>query len=156
MAFACTIGGDTHGDLLRVGGDTVILFPVGEDPARGLFYSMSVGLSPLPTNLEYFFNVIEVVNGGGERSIFDSAEVCRIVDKESRVQILDGLLRATKYLLINEKPKRFIMNTFVADLPEKAMVKYYMLCQLFVDCGYDVTRANSYHGRHQWWADRRD
>jgi hypothetical protein len=111
-----------------------------------------VGLALCPgPGWEFYFN-IQKINGGDdtEDTIWDALQVKNLTQRDDREKMRGILLLAAGHLIGSAKPSQFVMATRDPDLPESALEKYLQLCHVFTCYGYDVTRANSYHGRHLW------
>jgi hypothetical protein len=156
MPFYCTLTDeDCHAEVFKHGGEHTVVTHVGYDGVDKT-YSLVVGLSPQGGgDMELFFVLAE--NDGAtddERFIYDGREVGMIIEaKGDREKVLGALLGAAQLLLERAKPKRFIMTTYDGYLPEKAMLKYRILNNLFIKTGYTVTATDPYYGKHSWWMD---
>ncbi|MGE0723959.1 MAG: hypothetical protein AB7O45_06270 [Alphaproteobacteria bacterium] len=157
MAFTCTaLASSAHVDGFRRDGDGfAISVHVGYDAEKGANYVLVVGLSPAPPgNLEFYFAIVEVFGDGDEVTIFDAKVINAFVPRQDRAAIRKVLLQAARGLVDWAKPVCFFMATHADFLPEKALVKFYLLLEVFRSCGMHVSEPNTYHGRHMWWAER--
>ena len=153
LAFICTVReGNCSLEAFQRVEKYSALTHIGYDGAEDINYFLMIGLDECPGwDWEYYFRIIQV-NGcnNTEEPIFDALAVSEIIKKSDKAKVRDLLLQASGYLINSIRPSGFVMTTRDSFLPGKAMEKYYQLCQVFIGCGYSVSKMDPYHGRQAW------
>lgn len=158
MTFVCTVEAEFVPPLVqRNGSSHLVLMPVGYQLYENKSYFMMVTLDVLPGGLyEFAFCLVEYdEETDSEYEYWNSDDVRRLIPKEDRRILLAVLLAITKYLIESVKPDDVSMCTSDGGLPDKALIKFTMLCDVFDTCGYDVSVYDEYHGQHVWRMARR-
>ncbi len=151
MAFICTVQEEVIDTEYRQRGQSFsITAHVGYDDLHNVNYWLHLGLDILPgSQMEFYFN-IQMTDADEEETIWDSSRIAEIIPQSCRQKIRNLLLISAGRLVQTAKPAQFALATRNAHLPEKALEKYYQLCEIFGDVGYEVVRFDPYHGRHAW------
>ncbi|MCJ2108640.1 hypothetical protein MKK70_25355 [Methylobacterium sp. E-041] len=130
---------------------------IGYDDASTKVYTMAVGFEPLPGgDTKYFFHVVEGDTETGEECVHWSGRETRfITQSEDRKAILAAVLTLTEGLLKSAEPDTVRWFTHEERPPDKALVKHFLIANVFDVSGYDVRTCDPYHGRWVWFAERR-
>ena len=158
MAFVCSIASDTYrADTIRNGNAYLSVINVGYDDQENVSYSLVVGLEPLAGgDYEFFFHLV-AANGddGSEHPYWSARDVATFIGREDRARIRAVLLTATHSLVETARPDRVECVTYDENPPDRALVKYFLIAEVFRGCGYAVTSPDPWHGKHIWWMERR-
>ena len=85
---------------------------------------------------------------------FDSITAQSIIPKQYRAGVNKILLAKAERLVKFADHDSFFMVTYLYNLPEKALVKYDLLCHVFKACGYEVVHTEPELGKHMWQMNR--
>ncbi|APT31951.1 hypothetical protein MCBMB27_02660 [Methylobacterium phyllosphaerae] len=158
MAFVCTVSeNDLNVEIFKRGDASLSVLPIGYNDDLGTVYSMAVGFEPLPGgDTEFFFHVVEAHPEMDEEHIYWSGRETRFIsDPEDRKAILAAMLYLTQGLLRSSQPETVRWFTHDEDPPDKALVKHFLIANVFDVNGYSVITPDPYHGRRVWLAERR-
>jgi hypothetical protein len=158
MAFVCTLTEKSEASFTFGESRSLVVAPIGCDPVTGLSYAIVAGLDQVPGTFEFWFHLVEVDHQTGtETTHWNGKGIARIIPKEDKPKVLSALLGVTEalFLGIEKPPESFFMCTIDADMPEKALEKHELLCQVFLSVGYEVTQMDPYHGQRLWEMHRR-
>ena len=157
VSFICTVS-DIDPDLryARRWLAASVLAHIGYDGEAALNFWLMVGLDICPgIGAEFYFNILQVSRRDNvEETLWDARQVRTIIGKPDRARIRSLLMRAAARLIEVSRPAQFVLTTRDADLPPRALEKYFQLCHVFSRTGYLQLRADAYHGRHFWCFDR--
>jgi hypothetical protein len=156
VAYISLIQQNWHAEAFRVGNAYQIVVNVGCDPVLGHTYSIALGLEPQPGGaLEYYFYIVDLEEKTDDyRACHTGLESINILPKVQRGAILRAILHATKLLLGQVNPATINWCTYDRNLPEKALVKYSLIVQVFESAGYRVSAGEPHHGQYFWSAER--
>ena len=128
----------------------VIVRPIGYDGAIDSAYFLEVILDVSPgLGAEFSFCVTEHDANGDERRFWRSRDLANVIPRGARPSIVTELGWLCFAIAMIAKPPEFSMFTFEADLPDKALKKYKIMCGQFESAGYNIT-SEEYHGRKIW------
>lgn len=155
MTFICTLdpNDDLDIDVIESNEEYVVRLAIGFDSESQKTYSLAVALSPLPGgSMELTFSVLIFCQNSGEwHDIWDGLATSAIFSSKDERNLIRAALMACVTLLIDHvRPHTVNFVTHTAALPNKALVKFFEVQQIFIDKGYAGGRADSYHGRYVW------
>lgn len=153
MSFVCTLTAEFTPPLVEVRGSShLVLCPIGYHLHENKSYFLMVTLDVLPGGLyELAFCLVEYDGDvDSEYQYWNSSEVQPLIPRQDRSAIRSILGAVTRYLLDSVKPEEVTMCTSEAHLPQKALIKYGLVCEVFADCGYVVSNYDEYHGQRVW------
>jgi hypothetical protein len=159
MAFVCTISDESFSTEVFINGSsTGCVINVGYDDTSDKGFSVVVGLETAPGGgHEFFFFLLEVDGGtGAEHPYWCGKDVAKFIGKDDRNQILRAILGVTEFILTEIKPKSVNYCTHDQNPPEEALVKHFLIANVFEECGYEVRTADPYHGKRIWWMELRE
>jgi hypothetical protein len=156
MAFVCTLS--SQSPLLPVVATyptlTSLVYPIGYDDVDSRTYQLFISFGTAPGGIvEYAFCIVCTYQDGVAHDIWDSQVIASTIRKKHRALILALLIDATRSLIRSTQFPEITMHTFAHNLPQKALVKYRNIAQVFVDEGYTV-RHEARRGQHVWWFER--
>lgn len=155
MAFSLDIadGQIIHGFVDEE--DDVLLAYIGADEAAGKTYFAVASLSPYEDGCpEYSFFIIERdVETEAERTFWSGIDCKGIFSPEDKAAIRQLICFMTDDLLRSVRPMRVYRCTYDVRPPERAMEKHHIISHVFLQCGYTVTKSDSWHGKRVWWAE---
>ena len=110
---------------------------VGNDD-EGHSYHLVVSLDPDPTGQsELNFSIVQYRDSFDPEHVFyQSSDVAGVIDRKSREKIRSELQKATKLLINTVRPRSIVLRAPQTNLPEKALIKYYLLVQVILSCDY--------------------
>lgn len=155
MTFICTLdpSGDHDIDVIDSNGEYIVRLAVGFDPESQKTYSLAVALSPQPGgSMELTFNVMSVCQHSGEwHAIWDGLATGAIFSSRDERSLIRAALMACVALLVEQvRPPDVNFVTHTANLPDKALTKFWDVQRIFSELGYHGGRADQYHGRYIW------
>jgi hypothetical protein len=159
MAFVCTVENVVDLEIFRSGSSSAIVFRVGHDDDQQNMktYSAVLGLTPQGGgDLEFYFHLLEVDDETGAEYIYWSGkDVAKFIGPADRHRILEAILAATAELLTRIAPQKVHCCTHDQHPPDRALVKHFLIANVFEECGYEVHTSDPYHGKRVWWMERR-
>lgn len=74
------------------------------------------------------------------------------IPKEHRARVLDMIRRGVAAVVGRSQPDYILMETYYGNLPPKAVVKYYPICERLIESGYILEQAwrESASGKDYW------
>jgi hypothetical protein len=77
----------------------------------------------------------------------------KYIPKKHRKAVMDLLCRAVALLANHSNAKHLTMETFSANLPDKALNKYKKICNSLNECGFELKDefCNSKNGKNYWF-----
>lgn len=159
MAFVCTCREDAFNvEVFQRGSASLAVLQIGYDDESSLVFTMAVGFEPLPGgDSEFFFHVVEGdTETDHEHTYWSGRETGFISAREDRRAILDAVLTLTQGLIRSVQPPSVQWYTHDETPPERALVKHFLIANVFDANGYAVRTTDPYHGRWVWFAERRD
>ncbi|CAA7624005.1 hypothetical protein MTBLM5_60131 [Magnetospirillum sp. LM-5] len=131
---------------------------LGVDMVCGKTYFAYVGLEIMigGTDHELIFFIQELDHATGTtRDYWCGLDTKRLFPKQTdRAWIVRVACELTCRLLQMTKPVRVYRVTHDDYPPDKALDKHERVTAVFIDCGYTVTRCDSYERKRVWWADK--
>ena len=137
--------------------ELVCTFPIGFDDETDFSYSLMLALSPNPGGTYEFVFVLTSKKPDEDEPIpaYDGSRTrAQIANSEDRAYVLGLICMAVGEMVEKSSASIIFMTTHTADLPEHALRKFYIIAQAFEDNGFEVGRADSYHGRYIWMMKR--
>ena len=140
-------------DSFQDGGEYLTIVNVGYDDESSKSYSAALGLSPQAGgDLEFFFHLVEADGETeSEHAYWCGKDVARFIMRPDRQVILDIIIRETDTLLRRAKPEKVHCVTVDEYPPDRALVKHFLIADVFSSCGYLVHTADVWHGKRVWW-----
>ena len=165
MAFVCTLEEAAYIDcLISEGeGEFIARMSIGHCDQTGCVYSLFAALSPYigyidVRGMELVFNIIEAQPDGTHIQIFwEGTESLAVIDNRQHREIIrTALATVVRILIETAKPGMVAFTTRSAELPQKALVKYYQVLDAILQAGYTGGKTDQWNGRHTWMADRNE
>lgn len=152
MAFSLRVDEPVRIEDFQYEGDRVFMCRVGTDLAAHKLYFAAVGLDPFPEGApEYWFGILERNAYTGEADlVLSGLRFARIISKADKMAILQVICGLTDLLLQECKPKKVTRVTHDAYQGGKGIEKHEVISKVFLDCGYRVTRCDSWGGQRAW------
>src|SRR6266404_3122084 len=158
MAFVCTAPrrGPYPCPIADEGGGCVVVLPIGYDEAAEIDYTLMVGLDTPPGGIpEFFFCLIEAdVITGSEDRIWSGRYVSCKFTQYDRCILRECVVSIAEHLIKFASPNIFNMTSYDENLPERALVKFRLLNEMFGQSGYQVYELERWCGKHSWRAER--
>jgi hypothetical protein len=137
------------------GESSVFLYEVGYDFFGPLTYHLMINMHCTETTNEFMFGLATADRFKGLiANTFDSKEANAIVPKEHRAAVSKLLREKAGWVTRYMNKDSFFMVTYLPNLPEKALAKYEMLKQVFINDGYDVVCTEPEQGKYMWQMNR--
>lgn len=137
------------------GDSSVFLYQIGHDFFGPLTFHLMINMQCSHSANEFMFGIATADRFKGLISnTFDSNDANAIIPKEHRPGVTRLLFEKAGWVTRYMNKNSFFMVTYLQDLPEKALAKYHLLTQVFVNDGYDVVRTEPVPGKHMWQMNR--
>lgn len=152
MSFVLRIDAPVHIEDYDYQGDHVLMCRVGIDPDAQKVYFAAVGLDPIGDDApEYWFGIIEHdVLTGEDKIRLSGRNLVGVIPPDDRNAILGAICGLTAQLLDLCKPRKVKRMTHDAYQHGKGIEKHEVISRVFMECGYDVTKCDSWYGRRAW------
>ena len=157
MVFVCTLNPENLDyEVFKRGVAYSVLFRIGFDETKKCNYFAQIGLESMAgPDLEYYFNIVEVVsNNRGERIYWSGNNTSRFILKDDRLRVLNAIYQATIGLLDHAKPLSVYRCTYDENPPDRSLEKHYCISKAFEEAGYGVVMGDPYGSKRWWWAYR--
>jgi hypothetical protein len=143
--------------FIREHGAYIATVWVGYDSVLPLTYHLLVEMYPTNDGTEYAFGILQHDRLTQKSDmIFDSSISNAIIPKWHRPKIRDLLIDLTERVVRGCNRDAFFMVTYCDHLPDKALEKYAVLCDVFERCGYNCVQSVPVPGKHFWQMTRQD
>lgn len=123
---------------------------IGIDPNQGHVYWLIVQLDILPGAGDELSFWIEAESENGNIEQYRDGQRTRFLDRYASSQIILILMDAIRNLLEHCKPDHVILITGQFRLPDKALVKFAKIVEIFEDSGYKLEHTGISLGVRSW------
>lgn len=124
---------------------------IGYESDTSIVYSLMVEMYPTSNGTEFAFPIIRTDRlTGHSEPLFDSSVTNALIPKSYRHSIRELLFSSAERVVRGCNRSSFFMTTFCDNLPASALEKYDHLCEVFINCGYDVVHTEPTSGSHFW------
>ncbi|MGW9332696.1 hypothetical protein [Bosea sp. NPDC055594] len=134
--------------------ENTLVAGIGYDDVQPISYSVVVSFVPAPGELEFIFYIAADSEIESEVRQYWCGKETPFIQGPNRKSVLEAVANAARALVLRCNPKKFFMITYGADLPQRALVKSELLCNVFTLCGYRVSDTFEYHGKICWTLER--
>ena len=137
------------------GDSSVFLYEIGHDCFGPLSYHLMINMQCTPDGNEFMFGLATVDGDKGSiDNTFDSIVANSIIPKIHRTLVTKLLLEKAGSVIRYMNKDSFFMVTYLSNLPQKALIKYGKLTEVFINDGYDVAYSQPKPGKHMWQMNR--
>jgi hypothetical protein len=128
-----------------------------DGPSGAVTYYIFVHFYPCEESIEYAFGLVWSNNETREREqTYESLKANSIVPAEHRKDVFRMIEFYTFVILKKFEILEFFMETYDKNLPDKALVKYNRLSDMFTYLGYEVTPGQPGEpGKRRWLVSKR-
>ncbi len=146
-------------EVIEGNGEFLVRVALGAVESEGGVLSLVVALSPapggVPGEMEQVFHVTYAQADDSISQYFDGLDTTRLISApEHRQMTRNALCAATHELIKRAQPESVFFVTHNNHLPDKALVKYEEIADVYRSCGYDARKGDSWHGQHIWMVKR--
>lgn len=127
---------------------------IGYDNIDDTVYSAIVQFVEEDGDIQFMLALGESNERDGEDFILDSQVAGSIIQKGHRQRVLNIFLHIACDLVEGHGPSRFLIRTYLPNLPSKALVKFDRLRTVFGTFGYTPTYEALPDGHHCWHMNR--
>lgn len=142
-------------DILEGNGEHIRRCGIGHCDETNGVYSAITCLAPIPgygdlNGFELAFNIVKAEPDNTFIDYTDGLET-RFLDKHARNTVLAIICTCTHDLIDRARPSIVQMHTREPYLPEKAILKYHRIAQIFGQNGYRTGRGDPWKGHQTWF-----
>lgn len=158
MAFICTANNPGRYSVMPIvrEGRCDVSVQVGFDPDNpsgpSTFYStIHTYPNPVAGMIEFGFGFLGVNNLARLHfHTYVAATARSVVSPECLPHMRSLIVHYADLVVSATKPAQFMMETYETNLPEKALVKYVSLCDIFRALGYSITHSITAEQKDRW------
>lgn len=151
----CLAGHKPETVAFTQGDSNVFLTKIGYDYFSHEEYHLMINMNCSEMGNEFMFGIATSSRDKGRiETTFDSNKANDIIPKSHRSSIMQVLLEQAEKVVKYTNVDAFFMVTYLYGLPDKALVKYDKLNDVFERCGYAVTHSEPDLGKHMWEMNR--
>lgn len=159
--FAFTLPGPIPVSWFNGKSDAVLTVDIGDDGDKRSTYSLWVSLSPMPGGIPgemQFAFWIAAYDWDTAKfyKYWDARDTKGFLIQEHREVVLFLVCQGLGQLCRTRKPRSIFIQTYDADLPPKALIKYERILEAASAAGYVVAQLEPYHGHLAWLGTHKD